>query len=68
MAENLTIIHVTLSNESTAELKTQGNNLLLHFFSFIDFNKNGVEAATNLKERMCGVALDSSRETFQNVD
>ena len=68
MAENLTIIQVTLSNKSTADLKTQGNKLLLHFFSFIDLNKNDVEAATNLKERMCELALDSLRETFQSVD
>ena len=68
MAENLTIIQVTLSNKSTADLKTQGNKVLLHFFSFIDLNKNDVDAATNLKEGMCELVLDSSRETFQNVD
>ena len=56
MAENPTIIQVTLSNGSTAELKTQRNNLLLHFFSFIDLDKNDVEAATNLKERMCEIS------------
>ena len=57
MAENPTIIQVLLSNGITAELTTQGNNLLLH-----------MEAATNLKERMFELALDSFRETFQSVD
>ena len=35
--------------EVQQNLKTQENNLLLHFFSFNDLNKIDVEAAANLK-------------------
>ena len=54
--------------EVQQNLKTQENNLLLHFFSFNDLNTIDVEAATSLKERICRSALDSIKETFQSVD
>ena len=68
MAGSITKIQLIWSNGSTAELKTQENNLLLQFFSFIDLNKSDVEEDTNLKERMYELALDSLRVTFQSVD
>ena len=68
MAGSLTNIQLIWSNGTTAELKTRENNLLLQFISFIDLNKNDMEEATNLKERMCELALDSFRGTFQSVD
>ena len=38
--------------EVQQNLKVQEYNLLLHFFSFNDLNKNDVEAAISLKERI----------------
>ena len=67
MAGSLTKLQFRVM-EVQQNLKTQENNLLLHFFSFIDLNNNDVEEATNLKERLYEMALDSLRGTFQNVD
>ena len=67
MVVSLTKIQVRVM-EVQQNLNTQENNLLLHFFSFNDLDKNDVEAATSLKERIYRLALDSVRETFQNVE
>ena len=58
------------SNGSTAELEldSREHDLLLHFFSLNDLNKFDVEAATSLKERICKLALDSIKETFQSTE
>ena len=68
MAGSLSKVQLIWNNGPTTEIKTQENNLLLQFFSFIDLNKNDVEEATNRKERMYELVLDSLRGTFQSVD
>ena len=50
MAGSLTKLQFRVM-EVQQNLKTQENNLLLHFFSFNDFNNIDMEAATSLKER-----------------
>ena len=54
--------------EVQQNLKTQENNLLLHFFSFNELNKFDVEAVTSLKEGMYKAALDSIKETYQSTN
>ena len=50
MAGSLTNIQFRVM-EVQQNLKTQENNLLLHFFSFNELNKIDVEATTSQKER-----------------